>query len=80
MRNSELMRSRANVSALDLGRMESDLQAVGGISPAGKIIIKEKGKRQPFTSRLPAPLCFSSSSLEGDLVLPLGANCCTHQL
>lgn len=46
MRNSELMRSRANVSALDLGRMESDLQAaVGGISPAGKIIIKEKGEK-----------------------------------
>lgn len=42
MRNSELMRSGANVSALDLGRMESDLQAVGGISPAVRIIIQEK--------------------------------------
>lgn len=80
MRNSELMRSRANVSALDLGRMESDHQAKGGISPAGKIIIKEKGRRQPFTSRLQAALSVSSPSLEGDPVLPLAANCRTHQL
>lgn len=44
MRNSELMRSRANVSVLHSGRTESDLQAVEGISPAGKIIMKGKGK------------------------------------
>lgn len=44
MRNSELMRSGANVPALDSGRMESDLQAVEGISPAGRIIIQEKEK------------------------------------
>lgn len=36
MRASELMRSCANVSLLDSGRMESDLQAVGGNSPAEK--------------------------------------------
>lgn len=80
MRSSELMRSCANVSALDSGRIESDLQAMGGISPAEKIIIKG-GKSVPFTLRL---LSFPSppppSSLEGDLVLPLGANCSTHQL
>lgn len=77
MRTSELMRCCANVSVLDLGRMESDLQAVGGNSPAEKRIIKGK-KSHPFISRL---LCFpTSSSLEGDLVLPLGANCSTHQL
>lgn len=36
MRNSELMRRRANVSTLDLGRIKSDLQAIGEISQEGK--------------------------------------------
>lgn len=32
MRTSELMRRRANMSMLDLGRIESDLEAIGEIS------------------------------------------------
>lgn len=32
MRKSELMRRRANMSMHDLGRIESDLQAMGEIS------------------------------------------------
>lgn len=32
MRKSELMRRRANMSMLDLGRIESDLEAIGEIS------------------------------------------------
>lgn len=36
MRNSELMRRRTNVSTLDLGRIKSDLQAIGEISQEGK--------------------------------------------
>lgn len=32
MRKSELMRRRANMSVLDLGRIESDLEAIGEIS------------------------------------------------
>ena len=36
MRNSELMRRRANVSTLDLGRIKSDLEAIGEISQEGK--------------------------------------------
>lgn len=42
MRNSELMRRRTNVSTLDLGRIKSDLQAIGEISQEGK------KKKQPF--------------------------------
>lgn len=42
MRTSELMRSCANVSVLDSGRMESDLRAMGGISPAEKELLKGK--------------------------------------
>lgn len=81
MRTLELMRSCANVSVLDLGRIEFDFQAMGGNSPAEKELFqdkkKEKEKSGPFMSR---QLYFPSSSLEGDLVLPLGANCCTHPL
>lgn len=36
MRNSELMRRRANVSTLDLGRIKSDLEAIGEILQEGK--------------------------------------------
>lgn len=36
MRNSELMRRRANVSTLDLGRIKSDLGAIGEISQEEK--------------------------------------------
>lgn len=36
MRNSELMRRRANVSTLDLGRIKSDLEAIGEISQEWK--------------------------------------------
>lgn len=39
MRNSALMRRRANVSTLDLGRIKSDLQAMGEISQEGKTAI-----------------------------------------
>lgn len=39
MRNSELMRRRANVSTLDLGRIKSDLEAIGEISQEGKTAI-----------------------------------------
>lgn len=44
MRNSELMRRCANVSTLDLGRMKSDLEAIGEIS--------QEGKKRPFILRL----------------------------
>lgn len=37
MRNSELMRRRANVSTLDLGRIKSDLEAIREISQEEKI-------------------------------------------
>lgn len=36
MRNSELMRRRANVSTLDLGRIKSDQEAIGEISQEEK--------------------------------------------
>lgn len=36
MRNSELMRRRANVSMLDLGRSKSDREAIGEISQEEK--------------------------------------------
>lgn len=36
MRNSELMRRRANVSTLDLGRIKSDREAIGEISQEEK--------------------------------------------
>lgn len=36
MRNSELMRRRANVSTLDLGRIKSDLEAIREISQEEK--------------------------------------------
>lgn len=36
MRNSKLMRRRANVSMLDLGRSKSDLEAMGEISQEEK--------------------------------------------
>lgn len=42
MRNSELMRRRANVSTLDLGRIKSDLEAIGEIL--------QEGKKRPFIS------------------------------
>lgn len=54
MRNSELMRRRANVSTLDLGRIKSDLEAIGEIS------LEEKKKR-PFILWLHVSLCFFSS-------------------
>lgn len=41
MRNSELMRRRANVSTLDLGRIKSDLEAIREIS-------QEEKKKRPF--------------------------------
>lgn len=36
MRNSELMRRRANVSTLELGRIKSDLEAIREISQERK--------------------------------------------
>lgn len=36
MRNSDLMRRCANVSMLDLGRIKSDLEAIGEISQEEK--------------------------------------------
>lgn len=39
MRNSQLMRRRANVSTLDLGRIKSHLEAIGEISQDGKTAI-----------------------------------------
>lgn len=45
MRNSELMRRRANVSTLELGRIKSDLEAIREIS-------QERKKKWPFIFRL----------------------------
>lgn len=44
MRNSELMRRRANVSTLELGRIKSDLEAIREIS--------QERKKWPFIFRL----------------------------
>lgn len=69
MRNSELMRRRTNVSTLDLGRIKSDLQAIGEIS--------QEGKKTAIHS---VPACiilgfFFSLSFEDDLLMKPALYC-----
>lgn len=61
MRNSELMRRRANVSTLDLGRIKSDLEAIREIS--------QEGKNGRFILRLRVSFRVFPPSLEDDLLM-----------
>lgn len=61
MRNSELMRRRANVSTLDLGRIKSDLEAMGEIS-------QEEKDGHSFSDCM-CHFAFFPSFLEDDLLM-----------